>query len=1068
MNLIRFFLRNWRVVILILVVIPILTGIQALRTMPKELNPDISIPIALVIVPYPGSSPNQVESLITTKLEDKLKGLNDVDFITSTSAQGSASIGVNFLVGADIDEKIRDVREAVADAESELPDDILDPMVLELNFSETPILVISFSGSDYVGLTKTAKRLQADIENIKDVLSCDIVGGVERQFNVSVDPATLEKYHLTLNAIVGLIASENLEIPGGTLELAGDKYVTQIKGKISDIDELGDLTISGLDGGVIHLRDVAEIVDGKKDPDSYARMNQEPAVTLAIKKRQGTNTLEITENVLNYLESAKSWLPAGSSFAVTGDQAKWIGKSLDQLSTSGLQGLVLVILMLYLFLGLRNAAIASTVLPLTILIAFSLLWMYDISMNSITLFSLVLVIGMIVDNAIVVVENIYRHHGIWKKRYIAALAMGLPTDWDELKANAQRLDTATDEQLLSVEKSKIPNLRIRSYAAAFGTQEVALPILTSTLTTVAAFMPMLIMPGTMGDFLKYIPITVSLSLMASFLVGLVVNPTISSRIMRSPITLKSRQKRNFGVRLTAKIQNLYEPVLRYALSHRKRFLFALIPYVFGAIALIGAGIVPIELFPPDDVGQLMVNIKTPVGSDLSTTDQLSARVEAKLTAEKYKPYFQAFVSSIGGGGPSSFDFTIGTADNFAQIIIDLVDEDDRDKSSDELLEMIREDVKDIAGGEIEPKQIAGGPPSDAPVGLKIIGPEFEVLKQLSQQVQDSLKTIAGAIDIKDDLEEGSPEISFVIDRDKAARRNIGTADIIGTVRTAINGTEATTVRLDDEDIDIVVRLAEKWRDSVEDLGKIAIMNRLNQPVLLSQVADIQVGRGMSAIHHYDGERVVRISANNQPGVSAVEITKKLRKSLDKLSLPTGYKFNYTGDFEQFAESFVALAKAFVIAALLIYLLMVAQFHSFTQPFTIMLTIPLGIFGAIYGLLIGGQPFALVALIAIVGLSGVVVNISIILIDYINKLNSEGVPLTEAIVQASLVRIRPILLTTFTTIIGLLPLTYAEKGWQPMGFSFIFGLGFAMPLTLIIIPIVHSYIEGRRARHKPVG
>ncbi len=1065
MNLIQFFLRNWRVVILILVVLPILTGIQALRTMPKELNPDISIPIALVIVPYPGSAPNQVETLITTKLEDKLKGLTDVDFITSTSRQGSASIGVNFDVGADIDEKIRDVRDAVSDVESELPDDILDPMVLELNFSETPILVISFSGSDYVGLTKIAKRLKSDIENIKDVLSCDVVGGVERQFNINLEPAQLEKYHLTLNAIVGLIASENLEIPGGTVELAGNKYTTQIKGKICDADGLGDIAVSGLDGGVIKLRDIAEIVDGAKDPDSYARLNRKPAVTLAIKKRQGSNTLAITEDVMNYLDNAKKWMPAGSNIAVTGDQAKWIGKSLEQLSTSGIQGLILVILMLYLFLGIRNAAIASTVLPLTILIAFSLLWLYDISMNSITLFSLVLVVGMIVDNAIVVVENIYRHHGIWKKRYIAALAMGLSTEWTDLAAKADQLDSATDEELLSVDKSDIPNLRIRSYAAAFGTQEVALPILTSTLTTVAAFMPMLIMPGTMGDFLKYIPITVSLSLMASFLVGLVVNPTISSRIMRSPITLNSNQKKNFGVRLTASIQNFYEPILRYALTHRKRFLFALIPYVFGAIALIGTGIVPVELFPPDDVGQLLINIRTPVGSDLSKTDRLSAQVEEKLTAEKYKPYFEAFVSSIGGGGPSSFDFSSGTADNFAQIIIDLVDEDDRDKTGDELLEMLREDVKNISGGEIEPFQIAGGPPSDAPVGLKIIGPEFDILRKLSNQVQDSLRTIAGTIDVKDDLEAGSPEISFEIDKDKAARYNLGTSDIIGTVRTAINGTEATTVRLDDEDVKVLVRLSEKWRDSVEDLGKIKIMNRLNQPVLLSQVANIAVDRGMSAIRHYDGDRVVRVSANNRQGFSAVEITKQLKKSLINLSLPMGYKFDYTGDFEQFAESFVALAKAFVIAALLIYLLMVAQFHSFTQPFTIMLTIPLGIFGAIYGLLIGGQPFALVALIAIVGLSGVVVNISIILIDYINKLNSDGIPLTEAIVQASLVRIRPILLTTFTTIIGLLPLTYAEKGWQPMGFSFIFGLGFAMPLTLIIIPIVHSYIEGRRSSRK---
>ena len=1065
MNLFRFFLRNWRVVLLLMVFLPILSGTIALVTMPKELNPDITIPIVLVIVPYPGSPPNQVESLITNKLEDKLKGLKDIDYISSTSSQGSASIGVNFEVGTDIDQKLRDVREAVADVESELPDDILDPLILELNFSDTPILVISFNGDDYVKLTKTAENLKSDIENIKDVLSCDVVGGVAREFQVNVDPAKLEKYHLTLNAIVGLIASENLEIPGGTLELGGKKFVTQVKGKITDTYDLGNIAISGLDGGVIRLKDIAEIVDGQKDPDSYARLNLEPAVTLAVKKRQGTNTIEITDNVLAYLEEAKDWLPAGTEYAVTGDQAKWIEDSLDQLGKSGFQGLILVILTLYLFLGFRNAFIASTVIPLTILITFTIMWMSDISMNSITLFSLVLVIGMIVDNAIVVVENIFRHHGMWKRRYIAALAMGQSTEWPDIESNQKKLDQVTDEQILSVDRSRVPGLQIRSFAAAVGAKEVALPILTSTLTTLAAFMPMLIMGGTMGDFMKYIPITVSIALTASFFVGIIVNPTVSSRIMRSPITLESGKKKNRGERLTRSLQAFYEPILRLALKHRWITLSTIIPYIIGAIFLMGSGIVKVELFPPDDIGQIMINIQTPVGTPLSETDRISMQVESQLVNPKYDDFRKNFVSNIGGGGASSYDFAGGTSDNFASIIVDLEDEKDRDLTAAEIEDMLREDINNITGAEVKFVPVGGGPPSDAPVGLKIIGPDYEVLESLSEMVQEKLRAIEGVIDIKDDLEEGFPEISFVIDRDRAARLFISTADVILTVRTAINGTEATTVRMDDEDIEVVVRLKKQWRDSVEDLENIKIINRMGHAVLLKQVADFSIDKGRASIRHYDGDRVVRVTASNKPTFSPVEITKQLRVELDKIVLPAGYKFDYSGDFEQFAESFIALAKAFVIAVILIYVLMVAQFHSFTQPLTILLTIPLGIFGAIYGLFVGGQNFALVALVAIVGLSGVVINISIILLDYVNKLYDEGYELTEALVQAGMVRIRPILLTTVTTIIGLLPLTYAEKAWQPMGFSFIFGLGLAMPLTLIIIPVVHSLIEGQRIKSK---
>ncbi|MEA1985890.1 MAG: efflux RND transporter permease subunit [Candidatus Marinimicrobia bacterium] len=1063
MKLFQAFIRNWRVVIILLVLLPILSGSMAFMSMPKEFQPDVAIPIIVVVIPYPGTPPDQIESLITNKVEDGLQGLKDVDYIISTSSQGSVNIIVKFDIDADIDEKLRDVRTAVDDIQSELPDDVMDPIVMEINFSNQPILVLSFSGEDYVELTKTADKLKTGIEGIPNVLNCDVVGGREREFSVNLDPAKLEKYRLTLDAIIGLIKSENLEMPGGTIELADKNFTTSVSGKINDVYDLRNITVKGLNNSVMRLSDIAEIVDGYKEQTSYSRLDGKPAITLSIQKRQGSNTLEVSEDVMSYMQDAKDWLPAGTKFAVTGDQSKWIKQSLSQVTQSGLQGLVLVVLLLYLFLGFRNSLIAAIVIPLTILISFTMLWLMDVSLNTITLFSIVLVIGMIVDNAIVVVENIYRHLGEFKRRYIGAIALNIPHDWQSIEKHSDELDKVSDDVLEQVDEKDVPHSAIRTHSAVVGVQEVAMPILTSTLTTVAAFIPMLIMPGTMGDFMKYIPITVSIALIASFLVGIIVNPTISSKIMRLPIIHKKRK--NIGRKLTEKIQNFYGPILRKALEHRLKFLSFVPIYVLGAVLLFTTGLVKIELFPPDDIGQIYIKVETPISSTVEETDFVVKQVEKVLLKGKYAQYMEAFVSNVGYEGASSYDFSFGGSENFAQIVVDLVEEEERDKTVQELQNWLRTDLKHIAGAKIEMPSVGGGPSSEAPVGLKIIGVDYDVLKEISGYAKSELEKIDGAINIKDDIETGGPQITFDIDRVKSANLMVSTSSIINAVRTAIAGVEATTVRLGDDDVKVLVRLSENWRNSLTDIENIKIANRQNQNVLLKEVVKTKINNSLSAIKHYDGDRIVRITADNDENYSAVEISKKLKNALLNYNMPTGYRFDYSGDFEQFNESFVALGKAFIIALILIYVLMVAQFRSFSQPITIIITIPLGVIGAIYGLFIGGANFALIALIAIVGLSGVVVNISIILLDYINRLVDKGMELNEAIVQASLTRIRPILLTTLTTIIGLLPLTYAEKSWQPLGFSFIFGLGFAMPLTLIVIPIVHSYVEGYRIKRE---
>lgn len=1064
----RFFcllIRNWRVVFLLLVVLPILVGVMAFATMPKELNPDIPLPLALVVVPYPGAAPEEVESLITDTLEEDLLGLDDLDDILSTSMDGTAILSVRFEAGTDIDDAIRDTKELVSDVEGELPEDAMDAVVEELNFNELPIVVVSMSGSsDYVELTNAAEDLADDIEALPGVLEARIVGGVERVFDVAIDPARVEAAGLTLLGVVQMIGAANINLPGGELSMHDSNFLVRVDSEIEDVEELENVTVSAVEDRVVRLGDIARVTDSTKDATSYSRMRGKPSVSLAIKKRQGENTISVTERIKQKLEESKTWLPEGTEFAITGEQAEWIRDTLDQMKNSAMFGLVMVILVLFAFLGFRNSLIVAIVIPLVIFITFAFLWAAGVSLNTITLFSMVLVIGMIVDNAIVVVENIYRHMRRDKRRYLAARTLGLEPDPGIIETRGKELDAVPPDRMKPEEESRLPTVTIRTLAAASGAREVATPILTATLTTVAAFMPMLIMGGVMGEFMGYIPKTVSLALAASFFVAMMVNPVVSAKIMRAGAVI-GEHGLSRGDRILRSLRRVYEPLIRWSLRRRGRVLLGLIPYAAGALALVVFGVVEIELFPEEDIGQIYINVEAPQGTRLETTDEIVKKIEVFLEQPRWEPYVETYVANVGYSGASTYDWSFGGAESYAQIVIDLVEEEDRDLTGGEIQELMRPFLRSITGAEVGFQPIQGGPPTDAPVVVKVIGDDMETLKGISRRVQGMLRAIPGAVDVKDDFGEGSPEVVVRIDRTKAALMGVSAAEVAVTVRTAVYGVDASVVRKEGKDVDIWVRLAQEHRSDLPDLGSINIPTRMGGSVLLGEIASIESGTGVTSIRHIDGDRVVRVTASNTPGASAVSITRALQRALEGFSLPPGYQFDYSGDFEMFAESFRSLGEAFIIAVIIIYVLMVAQFQSLAQPIVILSTIPLAVFGALYGLAIGGQNFALVSLIGIVGLSGVVVNAAILLVDYINAERRRGQETEEALVTAGLIRLRPIILSSVTTMAGLLPLTIAEKGWRPLGFTFIFGLGFASLLTLIVLPVIYSLVHEFRMKVK---
>jgi len=1065
---VRFFcclIRSWRVVFLLLVVLPSLVGLMAFTTMPKELNPDIPLPLALVVVPYPGAAPEEVESLITDKLEEELQGLSDLDDMLSTSMDGTAIITVRFEAGVDVDDAVRDTKEVVSDVEPELPDDAMDAEVFELNFSDFPIVVVSMSGgSDYVELTNSAEDLRDEIEAIPDVLEARIVGGVERVFDVAIDPARLEAAGLTLLEVVQTIGAANINLPGGDVSVHDSNFLVRIDSQIEDVDELRRTVVSARGDHVVRLGDIAGVVDGTKDATSYSRMERRPSVSLAIKKRQGTNTISVTESIKRKLEDSKAWLPEGTRFEIIGEQAEWIEDTLGQMKNSALFGLVAVIVLLFAFLGFRNSLIVAIVIPLAIFITFAFLWAGGVSLNTITLFSMVLVIGMIVDNAIVVVENIYRHLQRDKRRYLAAAATGLDLDAATVEAHSRQLDMVPDAAIKDRGETRLPMVAIRTNSAASGAREVAAPILTATLTTIAAFMPMLIMTGVMGEFMGYIPKTVSMALAASFLVAMMVNPVVSAKLMRVGSVVGDRG-RTRGDRLLGRLKNVYEPTIRWSLRRPGLVLLALVPYVLGALALLAFGVVEIELFTEEDIGQLYINVEAPQGTRLETTDEIVQKIETFLEDPRWDPYVETYVANVGYSGASTYDWSFGGAESFAQIVIDLVDEDERDLKGGEIQERMRPFVSSLTGARVDFQPIQGGPPTDAPVVIKVVGEDMSTLKGISRKVQDILRTIPGAVDVKDDFGEGSPEVVVRINRTKAALLGVSPAEVAMTVRTALYGVDASQVRREGKDIDIWVRLAEEHRSDLSDIASLKIPTRTGGNVLLGEIASIETGTGVTSIRHIDTDRVVRVTASNAPGVSAVSVTRQLQRRLRDFPLPPGYQFDYSGDFEMFAESFRSLGEAFIIAVIIIYVLMVAQFQSLLQPVVILSTIPFAVFGALYGLAIGGQNFALISLVGVVGLSGVVVNAAILLVDYINAERRRGRDTTEALVSAGLIRLRPIILSAATTMVGLIPLTVAEEGWRPLGFTFIFGLGFASILTLIVLPVIYSLVHRLRMRMK---
>jgi multidrug efflux pump len=1108
-------IRN-RLTVYVLILFILVAGTGAYTSLPRESFPEVEIPLIVVYTGYLGASPEDVETLITRPIETELKGITGIKEIRSRSNEGLSIIEVEFSPDVDLDTALQKVREQVDLAKADLPSDVDDdPRVQDIDISQIPILIVSLAGDvGLVELKQIAEALKDDVEAIPGVNRVQVIGGREREVHVYVDPRRLAAFELGLTDVVTAVQRENLTIPGGEVDVGRLKYLVRIPAEIRDPRELESFVVKVRRGTPIYVRDVAQVVYGFEDETTRARLNHRPAVTMTIEKRTGANIIEVADAVRAELDRRRAALPAGVDITLVADMSKDIRSMVSELENNIVAGLLLVVSVLMAFLGLRNSVFVAVAIPLSMLIAFAVIQTMGYTLNMIVLFSLILVLGMLVDNAIVIVENIYRHR-------------------------EEGADGPT--------------------AASRGTREVMMPVITSTVTTCCAFAPLLFWPGIVGEFMKYLPVTLIIGLSASLLVALVFNPTLCAYFMAPPARRRSASAETPGSE-SSRVIRAYERLLGWLLvparDHGSRgwflrnwllislfgiFLtmgiaFVLVAFTLPAAAagamraagflmlaagaafalqgvlwalwsvvrrvgrwtpwvtdrraavvwsmgaiLVGTGLAygilgkGLEFFPETEPRQIWVDLEVPSGTNLETSDTIVRQIEA-LTRDL--PDLRHLSANVGSSGVSiASPTTTGTVGTLSRVTLDLLDHKDRSQNSFLTLEQVRTRVANLSGGEITVDKPQEGPPTGKPVTIRVIGDDFRRLGDLSRSMQDVIRSVPGLVNLTDDFDQGKPEIRIRVDRVQASVAGVNTREIAREVQTAIRGTEASKYRIGEDEYDIRVRLSPEARTSLDALRNLTVADEDGRQIPLRSIVDLETGVGPGAIRRVDLRRVVTIEGDvvRAPGRTEDSVRAGVAARLDGFPLPPGYRWEFGGADEEQNAAQAFLQRAFVIAVLLIALVLVTQFNSLVMPVTVMVSVILSLIGVLWGLIVTGTPFGLIMTgIGVISLAGIVVNNAIVLGDFIRQLRERGLEKTAAVVRAGALRFRPVLLTAVTTILGLTPLTVglnidffnltveygaeSSQWWGAMGVAVIAGLSVATILTLVVVPVTYHTLD----------
>ena len=999
-------------------VLIIVAGIMAFRNISKEEFPEISLNGLSIVTAYPGVSPEEIEELITKPIEEEISDIDDIDNISSFSSEGRSLVTVEFTLEADdIYRKLQEVQSEIEKIK-DLPKDAEDPEITETKHMFQLITVgLVASGTEHQ-MKEILDDMVYAFKKIYGVSEVEVLGDREREIWVEVNPLRLEGYGLALDDVVRSLKGKNINLPGGTMKLKHDELLVRTVGKLETVKEIEDIVIrKSTAGGHVYLRDVASVSDTFEEPTLISHLNGKKSFNITVRKSQVGNIVDIVKDIKKVAKRFEPRLPPGAEIVFANDNSVFLQKRLNLLYSNGLFGLILVLTSLFIFIGARAAVITAFGIPVAFFASFLLMNYFDITVNSLSLFGLIIVLGMIVDDAIIVAENVYRY-----------IEQGLPV----------------------------------KEAALIGSQEVLWPVTASVLTTIAAFMPMLMMAGPLGKFMGIIPKVVTFALAASLWEAFFILPSHLAEFARP---VRQKAMRGVGSTWFVAIQSLYAALLTKLLLRRYRSIFSIAG--FGIIILVIAiGTLDVVLFPNQEFETFMVKAELDPSTKIEQAEKICS-IPEKILLDLPPEENLSVETNIGmktanlGLKEGGYEY----ASSFAQIKSRLSDHQGRKRTGDEILANIREKIAAMKNGHLfRVDKEMGGPPVGKAVAVRMRGDDFQVLEMLSNKVMEELGKIKGVVDIEDNFRPGKDELQVIVDEDKAALYNLDVESIANTIQYAYKGSVATKFRDANDEVDVLVKFDAQTRNNRQGILDIKIPNSDGAMIPLKNVAATELTTGYGKIRRYDEKRVITVTANIETGVNTsrtvnLEIKKIMEPFMQKYP---DYIMNLGGEYEDTEKSMASMFQSFGLAIFLIYMIITCTFKSFLQPFMLMFTIPLAVMGVFVGLILMRTPIGMMSFMGIIALSGIVVNDSIVLIDFINRKMAEGGDRIAVIVDASKTRLRPILLTSITTILGLMPLALGifgkEEMLTPMAISIVWGLSFSSILTLLIIPCLYAIVD----------
>ncbi len=1107
-----FSLKN-KTTIFILTLLIIITGWMAYVNMPKELYPEVTFPYIMVQTIYPGNAPTDIENLITRPIEKEIDGIKGIKTIKSTSMQDVSVINVEFTFETDLQEALNDVKDAVDKAKINLPDDLdKDPTVKDIDLSEFPVINVNLYGDFSLDeLKKYADKLDDRFATIPEVSKVNIQGINDKEVQINVDYPKMEARKVSFRDIQNAIAQENLSLSAGNLKLNGTQRTIRIDGEFKTVDDIKNVIIKHTKGNIVYLKDIATVQETYADPNSITRLNGKPVLSLQIVKKSGKNLLSATEQIYQMIDKAKrdNLVPQNLHITTTNDQSDLVKKQLNNLENSMVMSILFVVFILFLFLGLRNAIFVGTAIPLSMFLSFAILgWMGE-KINMIVLFALILALGMLVDNSIVVVENIYR----WMSRGFS-----------------------------------------KKQAARYATSEVAVPIIASTATTLAAFLPLIFWNSIMGRFMHLLPIVLIIVLTSSLFVALVIVPVFSEVFVTEDGNEKKTDKRKsliiagalliisipfyltkiygfanilaiivifillgififerigkwFSTTFLDWLDSIYEKLIRFSLRGK-------MPYVFfaGTFVLLIISLMllkwrqpKVDFFPDSDPNYINMIVEMPVGTDINATDKFMRKIENEVNALLLpdKRIVKSVLTNIGKGVHTGNRFSgLQGNDNTGMITVTFVDYSERGgiSTSEIMQEMQNNFIGKYPGVKFTLEKDKKGPSTGNPVNIELSGDDFNVLLAYSDSIMHIIDTahIKGIEGLQIDLNVGQPEMLVHINRDAARRFGLSTGQIASQIRTALYGTKAGDFKVGEDKYPIEVRFDKKYRYNIPDLMNQKITFRNNRgkimQIPISAVAGFEYSTTFSSVKRKDLDRVVTIYSNVVQGYNANEINKKIKSVLANYKLPSGYEYSFTGEQQDQKDAMAFLSRAMMIALFLILLILVTQFNSIIKPVIILFSVLFSTIGVFSGLAILNMDIVVIMTgVGLVSLAGIVVNNAIVLIDYIELLKIKRrkelglaentfLPVedaTECVVQGGRTRLRPVLLTAITTILGLMPMVIRlninfttlltefnphiyfggdmADIWAPLATTVVLGLTFSTFLTLVVVPVMYRIV-----------